>query len=276
MKPYLPDVFKYPICKVLWAFLTGPLFRAPGYPAFAATGSSDRQVSVWDLHCSAPLSPLASFKRLGVHCVTWLRHSSSPALLLASFDDSYHQSRTSSAVLEIGSETTAAYPVLAANSAVWQHATCPWTRAAVCVTAAGEALLWVAPGPTKQLEYDKDSSRRRVHLFRTYKVKKEEEAEEEKVATTIRFVDSPLHDLDSAPESEQKLARSQDSMAMEDLAEEEGSGQAMTRVALHPGPASLGLAFVGGRAGLGRVLHVSSLVDDRIKKKLKQSKALNY
>ncbi len=134
-------------------------------------------------------------------------------------------------------------------------------------TAAGDLLMHVRPNPRRPVEYNKDSVRRRGHLFRT-QVHTGGDGEGDgtaKEATAVKFVDSPLDDLSQMSESVQRLSRLPEAMAMEDLS---GSPAGMTRVAIHPSPGCLGLVFAGGSAGLGRVLRVRSLVTEEVRKKL--------
>ena len=225
----------------------------PHLPALLATGSSDRYVSVWDLS-SPSTQPAHTAKRGLVTCVSFLRHLSLSPHLLVSSDDVYLQSHTQTVALDVfsssGGKKATAHPLAATNSAVWCQSLCPRLGASVLGTAAGEALLHVWGHPDRRsIENDKESLRRRVHLFRT-------EEEEDKALT---FVDSPFSDLPgSMPTEEQKRSRGGERMDMEKLGE---VGRGVTRVDVHPDleeeeQGKSMLVFAGGQVGLGRVFRV--------------------
>ncbi len=233
-----------------------PADQGCAFPAACVTGSSDRYISLWDLSSPEAFPRVQTAKRGFISTVACSRHV--PAQAAVSFDDVFLQSHTQTLQVNfVGSSNCSSdvrsYPVMAHNSPVWSQAISPWLNTMVTATAAGELVLYVPPSVNRPMEHDKDTSRRRVFLFRTERIKDED---------LYAFVDSPLDDFSRLPLEEQKLPRNTESMSMEDL-EDPSDSLALYRVAHSADRFSAGFVFTGGQLGIGRVLDIRALVGDK-------------
>jgi WD40 repeat protein len=232
----------------------------PSFPHTLATGSSDRTISIWNLENAdaSSATPSRSIKRGLVSDLAWMHHY--PGHVAAAFDDVYLQGHSQTLVFDLARDQTT--PMGAQNSVVWSLSLNPWVNVLMTVTSAGELTAFLAQALDKSLD-DKYATRRRVYIYRTETATSEENSGEK----TLCFVDVPVHDLKSVPEEEQRLSRAAVSMAQEDLSR--GGLASINRVDQNIDLHSLGWTLTGGQAGVCRVINVSHLQSQAVKKEIK-------